>query len=386
MPARRTASALFLAAILWSAGCSSVRMGHPITAREGDWTTFGRTPDRTGALPAAGGYPLEQVWEYDTKAGMGEGGLLAVDSFIVVSTMRGELHIVRAEDGKGLGRTSVGDAVHGSPVISGSNILIPLSNSGTSVAAFDLALGRSGWTCARGEVESSLLLIDRRVYAGTITGELLCLDASSGNVLWTFALPDNRLRKGIRSTPASWKDFVLFGADDGNLYALDGTTGALRWKLRVDGAVIAPPVVAGNAAFVGTLNGTLYAVDAGNGSVLWSARTAGPISGHVLVTDSAAIVGTNNGQMESFGRSDGRSIWKRGAGGPIVAGPVLFADAALVGTLRRDLVAIRCSNGELLWRQGVEGRVRTAPIVFRGMVLVATDQQELRAFRAGRGK
>jgi outer membrane protein assembly factor BamB len=369
--------------LLLTAGCSTIRLDRPIVPQEGDWPTYGRTPERTGAVPANASFPLEMLWEYDTKAGMAEGGLLAADSLIIAATMRGELHVVRLQDGKRVAATSVGDAIHGTPVLFGNNVIIPLTNSGHAIAAFDITRGRTAWTCERGEVEGSLLLLDNRLFAGTLAGEFLALDPASGEVLWTFALPDNVRKKGIRSTPAAWQGSVIFGADNGRIYALDAKSGARQWECRVDGPVIAPPVVDRNGVFVGTLAGTLYAIDPAKGTVLWHAKAEGPISGHALLTDSAAIVGTNRGSILSFGRSDGKLQWKGEAGGPVVAGPVRYGDAAVAGTLRRDLVALRCADGEVLWRQGVEGRVRTAPIVARGIVLVATDQQTLRAYRGG---
>jgi outer membrane protein assembly factor BamB len=84
--------------------------------------------------------------------------------------------------------------------------------------------------------ETALVLEDRVVfwnYNGNGTyGEtghtILCVNASSSGVLWNFDAGTSVFE------PTFYNDLLLFGASDGNLYALHLADGTLAWKTRVD--------------------------------------------------------------------------------------------------------------------------------------------------------
>ena len=46
------------------------------------------------------------------------------------------------------------------------------------------------------------------------------------------------------SSPAVWNGAVYFGSGDGNVYALDAASGALRWKFKTGDVVHASPAIA----------------------------------------------------------------------------------------------------------------------------------------------
>ena len=67
-----------------------------------------------------------------------------------------------------------------------------------------------------------------KVYFGSsVTDELTCVDAASGEILWTFSTEGP-----IRNTPTVAGTRVYVGSDDGYVYCLDAQTGSLRWRYR----------------------------------------------------------------------------------------------------------------------------------------------------------
>lgn len=50
------------------------------------------------------------------------------------------------------------------------------------------------------------------------------------------------------------------GSSDGNLYAMDATTGKDHWSFPTGGRVYSSPTVAAGVAYVGSADGNLYAV------------------------------------------------------------------------------------------------------------------------------
>jgi hypothetical protein len=60
------------------------------------------------------------------------------------------------------------------------------------------------------------------------------------------------------SSPAVSGGLVYFGSSDGNVYALDATTGGLKWKFRTGDIVHSSPAIAGGTVFVGSWDTYLY--------------------------------------------------------------------------------------------------------------------------------
>ena len=70
------------------------------------------------------------------------------------------------------------------------------------------------------------------------------------------------------SSPTVVNGRVYFGSGDGNVYAVDASTGVLQWKFATGDVVHASPAVAGNTVYVGSYDSRFYAIDAESGQHL----------------------------------------------------------------------------------------------------------------------
>lgn len=97
--------------------------------------------------------------------------------------------------------------------------------------------GHLVWQYGQGSVRWSTPTVYNGILcAGSGSGNLVALDADTGNVLWTFATNDPLL-----SFPRFGPNGVLYAACEGDrkVYALDGRTGKALWQFTQD-AVPAP--------------------------------------------------------------------------------------------------------------------------------------------------
>ena len=69
---------------------------------------------------------------------------------------------------------------------------------------------------------------ENRVYFGTATGLLECLDRKTGNELWKFPTAGR-----ILSSPSYWDGKVYVGSGDGRVYCVNAQDGSLVWRYRV---------------------------------------------------------------------------------------------------------------------------------------------------------
>jgi outer membrane protein assembly factor BamB len=83
------------------------------------------------------------------------------------------------------------------------------------------------------------------------------------------------------------------GTASSGLAAVDPTSGAIRWKLRIAGVDSGAATVANDVVFTSTTDGTIYALSTRTGAaVLWRAKAPSGINPFPAVTRTMLIVGT----------------------------------------------------------------------------------------------
>ncbi|MGC2659132.1 MAG: PQQ-binding-like beta-propeller repeat protein [Bryobacteraceae bacterium] len=132
------------------------------------------------------------------------------------------------------------------------------------------------------------------VFVANLTGEVDSLDARTGCIQWTFTA-DAPVRSAVVLGVSSPKpSAVFFGDQKANAYALDATTGKLRWKVHVAdhfaALITGAPVLHGDVLYVPvssyeeilagspgykccSFRGSLVALDASTGKEIWKAYT-----------------------------------------------------------------------------------------------------------------
>lgn len=129
------------------------------------------------------------------------------------------------------------------------------------------------------------VVLGKRLFVGSSQSDhLTAYDTDTGQQLWRFYT-----QGPVRLAPVAWRDRVYFGSDDGQLYCLDAAEGALIWKFcaapsnrKVLGnqrmismwPVRGGPVLRDGriyfAAGVWSMEGVfVYALDAEDGQVIW---------------------------------------------------------------------------------------------------------------------
>jgi len=93
------------------------------------------------------------------------------------------------------------------------------------------------------------------------------------------------------SSPAVWNNAVYFGSGDGNVYALDAATGALKWKFQTGDVVHASPAIVDGKLYIGSWDSYFYALDAVDGKEIWRFKTGedNDIHNQVGIQSSATV-------------------------------------------------------------------------------------------------
>ncbi len=191
-----------------------------------------------------------------------------------------------------------------------------------------------GWTYWYGAVA----VVNNIVYAGHANGNLYAIDESSGSVLWEFLVDDyaEDFPYPVLSSPAVdlARETIYLGAD--GLYAIDMNDGSLKWKfITIDDGFDyewwSSPNFDEETVYFGSVSGFLFAIDADSGTEKWRFET---------------------GERE-YNPTNDQEINKE-AGGAITATPAIGPDYVYIVDWDENLFAVNKEDGELVFYQGFE--------------------------------
>ena len=294
-----------------------------------------------------------------------------------------------------------------------NNIYAINANTGTEIWSF-----KTGF-----DVRSSQAVVNGKLYTGADDGNIYCLDAATGTVLWkTYAggITNSLLGAGlvnIRSSPIVVGGKVYVGSLDGNLYCLDANSGAVLWEFQTGGQILATPAVDDNAVYICSctqpVNGTVYKLDANTGSVIWQlgipyeltatpAYTAGGSSGNYLLaspTVAAGMVFVRNGYLDNYAvnATTGAIIWDYTAmvnplgyaigqaGGVIQIGTPLYAYGAIYINDYYGISCLNATDGSRIWYSYLSREDLASPTYAYGRIYVVTEARVIYVLNAWTG-
>ncbi len=141
---------------------------------------------------------------------------------------------------------------------------------------------------------------------------------------------------------------------DGMVYALDASSGELRWSAHTGGPVRLAPTVWQGRLYVGSDDGFVYCLDAAGGDVLWTFRAA-PHPDKVL----------GNGKLIS--------LWPLRTGVLVDSGIAYFG-AGVFPSEGLYLYAVSADSGKLIWKNDAYGRGGLGDMSPQGYLLASASK------------
>ena len=193
---------------------------------------------------------------------------------VFFGTLTGFVYAVD-EEGNPDGTTDIewifetGDAVWASPTIDRTNGRVLVGSYDERVYSFTASpsgegsrpchglIHRASWAFAVGsdghsKVHSSPATDGERVYFGANNGNVYAIEARTGKYLWAFVTAGN-----VVSSPAVAGATLVAGSDDHKVYFLNATDGLWLKEHRMDSPVKSSPAVSGQNVFVASFEGTI---------------------------------------------------------------------------------------------------------------------------------
>jgi len=300
-----------------------------------------------------------------------------------------------------------GDRIVSSPVW--DNKVLYFGGDDGNIYAVDSETGRQLWKRSTGgPTPCTPAVANGTVYATSYDGKFYALDAQTGAIKWKFATEGERRfeAKGIHglqpknqtiadqfdvylSSPVVANGAVYFGSGDGNLYALDATTGELKWKFKTGDVIHASPAYADGVVFVGSWDSYFYAVDTATGKEKWRFHGGEDPMVHnqvgfqssAAVVDGVVYVGCRDSNMYALDAATGKEKWKFfNELSWVIVSPAVVDGKIIFGTSDSSLFhVVDAATGKSLLKQQDKAFMFSSPVVAGDVVLIGILNGTLQA-------
>lgn len=212
--------------------------------------------------------------------------------------------------------------------------------------------GKVVWTfAARSETLAAPTVEEEVVYVQTGTDLLFALEAASGKLLWTYNRQvSSNFSVRANTRPVVDAGVVLAGFSDGFMAAIRKRDGGLVWERKLGTGlrfrdVDATPVVDGETVYVSSFDGALYALNKRTGEIVWQVEDGGyvPVT---LGTANALFYASTSGKLYRLDRRSGRTVWTRKLAQGIGTQPVLYKGYLIVGESEGAVLVLDSNSGE----------------------------------------
>ena len=295
-----------------------------------------------------------------------------------------------------------------SPAVDGERIYAA-STAGT-LYAIDRRSGSQVWKyTVKGRITSTPAVRDGRIYFAAYDGSFYALSSSDGSLAWSFQTESERRftaknLHGIQpagelkpdpwdtylSSPAIWEDKVYFGSGDGNVYALDARTGALRWKFHTGDVVHASPTIAKGIVYIGSWDRNFYALDARDGSEKWRYATGSDPQNHnqegiqssAAVVDGTVYFGSRDSHVYALDALSGAVKWINSTNYSwVLASPAVSQGVVYYPTSDSSkLFAVNAADGTVRFTVDFKGwPIFSSPAIADGVLYVGSTEGTLEA-------
>jgi outer membrane protein assembly factor BamB len=274
-----------------------------------------------------------------------------------------------------------------------------------TAAAYDVNTGREVWTQSwNAEYKDSTgdgprstpTWDDGRLYALGATGELRCLDAKTGAVIWgKNILTENQasnLPWAMAASPLVVDDKVIVlpgGTANNSVVAYNKLTGAPVWKSQSDRqAYVSPMLVtlAGRRQVLIVSASRVFGLEPGNGSLLWSYSWGTDmginVSQPIIVDNNRFFISSGYGKGAALVEVSGgnsRTIWENVSMKNKFNSSVLH-QGFVYGLDEGILTCVDVNSGERKWKGGRYGYGQV--ILASGHLIISSDTGDLVLVRA----
>ncbi len=275
-------------------------------------------------------------------------------------------------------------------------------NGLSALVALDVASGKEKWRHDLGvPARSAPMIADGRVFVTTIDDRLFAFTAADGRQLWVHQAAAPVTAMLGQPAAAYYRGLVVAGFGSGELACLRADSGSVVWT---DGlgasqgrasvadflSVRGLPVIVNGLVYAISMGGLLVCNDVPTGRRIWDRQVAGEDT--VCIAGNWMFVISAQQEIAAVNIDDGRISWvtqlphwedpDKRKHTLTWYGPLLVSDRLIVTGISQDALSISPYTGEILGHITLSDEAApSVPVVADGTVLIVTNDGRLLALR-----
>jgi outer membrane protein assembly factor BamB len=302
-----------------------------------------------------------EEWKFDARSPMNSTPALS-KGILYCTAKNGTLFAVDARTGKAQWSVSLGkelpyrngfDYYVASPTIESGNIYVGSGDG--NIYAISSASQKVLWKYFTGaRVRSTPTVDGDALFVGNHNGFLFSLNKLTGKLIWKFETLGASLkiedygydRSAILSSPTVKDGIVVFGCRDGLLYAVETSSGKLKWKFDHDISwAISKPLIIGSSVYTGTSDGHfVQSVNLQSGVEQWRLKTLSGVWASPTADESSIYYADFAGWIYGADIAKGTERWRFRTSAAVYASPLLVGNILYCGSDDGYLYAIRLNE------------------------------------------
>ena len=240
---------------------------------------------------------------------------------------------------------------------------------------------------------AQLVSEEGRIFSLDSEGNIFSLNLHSGKKIWEKKIipEEESINSNIDGGLAIFNGFLIVSTSYGEIICLDARDGKILWKRKIGKPSQGSPTISENKIFQMTVNNDLIVLDLETGKEYW--RYSGSYEPAVLngassvaIGDNITIFPSNSGELIAFNKDMGSLIWNTELlmyGGistsrdlnDIDSGPVIDNNLIFAGTFKGRFGAMDYYTGLVIW--DIPLQTTQNPVISGNSVFVITDDAVL---------
>lgn len=269
---------------------------------------------------------------------------------------------------------STGETAHEASASDGSRVF--LGGPGAKVEALSLD-GKKMWASELGgEINSNLLATESGLFlvtssivsdSGKAGGNVLrSLSKETGITNWTLKMPESHSHfLGIAT------GLVMVVSTSGVVQAIDGKSGAVKWKRELAEGFTSPPAFTNERVYVASTDKQIFGISIPSGEISLVRKLPYRATAIGWIGENDLAFGDERGNLTSIAVSSGKRNWKFKSGGEIT-GIVAVNDHLLATSHDNFVYWLKQRNGGVAWKKRFPGRVTQTVNVLDRFALISS--------------
>jgi outer membrane protein assembly factor BamB len=168
----------------------------------------------------------------------------------------------------------------------------------------------------------------------------------------------------------------LIGSYDGNLYCLSARDGKLLWKFTTSNYVHATPVISGGIAYLAGCDEIFRGIRIADGKEVLQFPSGGYTGASPALLGQTAYYGTFGNEVVSADLGRKRIVWRYENPNrqfPFYSSAALLADRIVVGGRDKLIHCLNIKTGKAIWTFATRARVDSSPAIAGGRLYVGSN-------------